>query len=161
MIVIILISIVYYFTINTFNIKTQVKNVNLYNLKEKLLNYGFNNSISLQCINDGKLCHILVDGEVIEDTIVNLFDEKPTVYTYDKKLDIIDYPSLELNKFDIFDVCFVYSINKYQKSNDMIVEVGEKVYIFNSIYNKPTNIEYISDISIYFDDKIQEVKDAF
>ena len=149
----ILISIVYYFAISTFKVNKTVNNVSLYNLNETLLKYSFNDSISLKCIEDGKLCHIVIDGDVIEDTIENLFEEKPTVYTYNKNLNVIEYEDLEIKQFENYEVCFEYNINKYQKSNDMIVEVGEKVYIFNSIHNKPTTIEYLSDIGIYFDDK--------
>ena len=157
----ILISVVYYFAITTFKVNKNINNVSLYNIKETLLKYSFNESISLKCIEDGKICRIVVDGDVIEDTIENLFEEKPTVYSYDKNLDVIEYEDLEIKQFENYEVCFTYTINKYQKSNDMIVEVKDKVYIFNSIHNKPTNIEYLSDIGIYFDDKLQEVKDAF
>ena len=161
MIVMILISVVYYFTISTFKVNKNVNNTTLFNIKEKLLKYNFQDEISLKCIEEGKECRIVIDGEVTKDTVSNLFLQKPTVYTYDKNLDVIEYIDLEIKQFETYEVCFEYTINKNQKSNDMIVEVGQKVYIFNSIHNKPTTIEYLSDIGIYFDDKLQEVKDAF
>ena len=161
MIVLILISIVYYFAITTLKVNKSINNVNLYNLKETLLKYSFKESISLKCIKDGKICHIVVDGDIIEDTIENLFDEKPTVYSYDKNLDILEYDDLEIKEFETYEVCFEYNINKYQKTKDIIVEVNNKIYIFNSIHNKPENIEYLNDVGIYFDEKLQKVKDAF
>jgi len=157
----ILISIVYYFAMSTFKINKNVNNVTLFNIKDTLLKYNFNESISLKCVEDGKLCYIVVDNDVMEDTVEDLFKEKPTVYTFSKNPETIEYEDLEVKEFETYPVCFEYTINKYQKSKDLIVEVGQKVYIFNSIYNKPTTIEYLSDIGIYFDDKLQEVKDAF
>jgi len=48
-----------------------------------------------------------------------------------------------------------------QKCSELIVELEDLVYIFNDIKNKPETIKYINDIDIYFEDKIQEVRDAF
>ena len=107
------------------------------------------------------MCYIFVDGVQEEKSIENLFSHKPTVYIYDKALDTVEFADLEFEKLESYEVCFEYSIDKYQKSKDMIVEVEDKVYIFNSIDRKPTVIEYLSDVSIYFEDKQEEVKDAF
>ncbi|MCK5293960.1 MAG: prepilin-type N-terminal cleavage/methylation domain-containing protein [Arcobacteraceae bacterium] len=162
-IVVIIIGIVYYFSLSNLNVNSLVKrdNVVLINIKQKLLKYDFNDNVTLKCIKDGKLCYIFVDGVQEEKSIENLFKQKPTVYTYDKNLDLIEFEDLEFERLESYEVCFEYSINKYQKSKDMVVEVDDKVYIFNSIDKKPTIIEYLSDVSIYFEDKENEVKDAF
>ena len=159
----IIIGVVYYFSLSNLNMDSLVKknNTSLVNIKQKLLNYDFENEVTLKCIKDGELCYIFADGVQQEKTIENLFKQKPIVYTYDKSLDTVEFADLEFEKMESYEVCFEYTIDKYQKSKDMIVEVDEKVYIFNSIHKKPKVIDYLSDVSIYFEDKEDEVKDAF
>ena len=43
----------------------------------------------------------------------------------------------------------------------MIVDVEDDIFIFDNISQKPIKTRYINDISIYFDEKVNEVKDAF
>jgi protein associated with RNAse G/E len=96
----------------------------------------------------------------LNDEIVDLFDEKPTVYSYDTDLDIISFSDIELKKLDTYEVCFEYNINKYKKAQDMIVETKGKVYMFNSFYDKAIEFEYLSDIREYFDEIQEELRDA-
>jgi prepilin-type N-terminal cleavage/methylation domain-containing protein len=162
-IVIIILGIVSYFTfskIDNFTISTK-PNISILNIKDRLLKYDFKDNISLKCINDGALCYIYVDNILSKNTIKNLFKSKPTVYSYSKDLDIIEFEDLELDKLESYEVCFEYTINKYQKTKDFILEVDDKVYIFNSIQQYPISIEYLSDVGDYFDDKKEEMKDAF
>ena len=91
----------------------------------------------------------------------NLFKNKPIVYEYTKNLNIIYFKDIELNHLDRYEVCFKYNINKYNKSKDMIVEINNKFYIFNSIHNQPILVQNTSDIYDYFYNLDQEVKDAF
>ena len=160
--VVFIISIVYIVMISNINNSSSINNkLVLKNIKQKLLTYDFKDNIELKCINEGNLCFIFVDGNIIDEKIENLFKTKPTVYTYDTKLNIIEFDELEFEKLETYDVCFAYKINKYLKIDDMIVQLDDKIYIFNSIDKKAVLIEYLSDVNNYFDDKKQEVKDAF
>jgi len=152
---------VYYLTLGDFNISSKIKTneITLYNIATYVKKYNFENTLVVKCIEDGKRCLVYADDVIVEE-LKNLFEEKPTVYTYDKKLDTISYDDIELKQLDRYEVCFEFSINKYKKYKDMIVEVNNKVYIFNSFYDKPIQVEYISDVSDYFDDMEQKLKDA-
>ena len=160
-IVITIISLVYFFTLGNFkfDVKTTTS-VNLEYLPKYLNKFKFSNTLELKCIEEGKRCLLYLDGSIKEE-LKDLFKEKPSVYTYDKNLDIIYFDDIELKELDRYEVCFIYSINKYKKSKDLIVEVGQKVYIFNSFNPKAIILEYLSDVRTYFDNKEQEVSDAF
>jgi len=162
-IVIIILGIVSYLTLSKMdNFKQHSKkNISLININNILSKYHFKDNISLKCIDDGSLCYIYVDNKLIKTTIKDLFKTKPTVYKYDKDLDTIEYPDLKLKDLDRYEVCFEYTIDKYQKSKDFIVQTDDKIYIFNSIKKQPIVIPYLSDVSDYFDDKKEELKDAF
>jgi prepilin-type N-terminal cleavage/methylation domain-containing protein len=162
-IVVIIISIVYYFSISNFNVKLSKPqdNLSLINLKNHLLKYEFQDNITIKCVDNGKLCYILIDGAITKHQIKDLFKIRPEVYSYNKQLDMLEFADLEMEKLESFEVCFEYSIDKYLKSSDIIVQTNDKVYIFNSIHNKPIVLDYLSDVDVYFDDKQQELKDAF
>ena len=53
------------------------------------------------------------------------------MYSYNKQLDMLEFADLEMEKLESFEVCFEYSIDKYLKSSDIIVQTNDKVYIFN------------------------------
>jgi prepilin-type N-terminal cleavage/methylation domain-containing protein len=163
LIVIFIIASVYYIAATNLNFNADEKkeNLSLVNIKKILQGYDFEDSLVLKCIEDGKRCFIVADGVITKALETQLFKERPEVYTYDTKLDMLEYQDLELEKLESFEVVFEYSIDRYNKTKDMIVKSGEKVYIFNSIHDKPIIKEYLSDVSDYFDDKISEVKDAF
>ena len=160
-IVVSIISLVYYLTLDNFKLNINISNkISLNNLPIYLKKQEFDNTLSLKCIKDGKKCLLYIDGS-IKEQINNLFAQKPNVYTYNKDLDLIYFNDIELNELDSYEVCFEYNINKYKKSKDIIVEVGQKVYIYNSLDSNVTTLDYISDVRDYFDKKEQEVRDAF
>jgi len=159
--VVLIISLVYYFTISSFKFSSSIKSssIDIYNIKTYLSK--FNKEVTLTCIDDGKKCLVMDSDENIIEEISNLFKNKPIVYEYNKNLNIIYFEDIELKHLDRYEVCFKYTINKYKKSEDMIVEVNNKFYIFNSIHNQPILVENTSDIYDYFYKLEQEVKDAF
>jgi len=160
-IVVSIISLVYYLTLGNFKLNVDTSNkISLNNLPMYLKKQEFDKTLSLKCIDDGKKCLLYIDGS-IKEKINNLFSQKPNVYTYSKDLDLIYFNDIELNELDTYEVCFEYNINKYKKSKDIIVEVGQKVYIYNSLDSNVTTLDYISDVRDYFDKKEQEVRDAF
>jgi hypothetical protein len=162
-IVVVLVGIIYYFAISNINFnKTNLDKISLTNLKQTLLKYDFDDKIELKCTDDGAKCMIFVDGILQTDMIENLFKTAPEVYKYSKNLEQIEYKDIELEQLQRYEICFEYHINKRGDSSQMIVNLGEDgVYIFDNIHDKPTYIKYLSDVPLYFDDKIAEVKDAF
>jgi len=159
--VILIISLVYYFTISSFKFSSSIKSSSIEVINIKTYLSKFNKAVSMVCIDDGKKCLVMDNDENIIEEVSNVFKNKPIVYEYNKDLNIIYYEDIELKHLDRYEVCFKYNINKYKKSQDMIVEVNNKFYIFNSIYNKPILVDNTSDIYDYFYKLEQEVKDAF
>jgi len=164
MIVIIITIVLYSFGINSFKKKENILDdrITLLNLKERLLKYDFENIITVQCNNEDLSCMVFVDGILEEESkITNLFDDIPTIYKYNKELEKIEYPDLNLEDMQTYQIVFKYSCKKDRKCDEFIVEDTNKVYIFNDINIRPITYNYISDVDEYFDSKIEEVKDAF
>jgi hypothetical protein len=163
MIVIILISTIYIFAINSFtkNNDLQKDEVTLLNLKKTLLSQEFEEKITIKCIENDFSCFVFIDGTLQEDVLKPIFKEQPIVYDYTPELEKLEFIDLELEQLQRYSIVFEYSCKKDQRCSEMIVETETKTYIFNDMYKKPEVIEYINDIDEYFDAKIREVKDAF
>lgn len=164
MIVIIITIVLYSFAINSFTKKSNSldSKVTLLNLKKILLKYDFDNIITIQCRSEDLNCMVFVDGTLQKDIkISNLFNDIPTIYKYNKELDKIEYPDLNLEDMGSYQIVFKYSCRADRKCDEFIVEDTNKIYIFNDINMKPIVYNYISDVDDYFDSKIEEVKDAF
>ncbi len=158
----ILISILYLFAINKFNLTSKdINKLNLSNLKEELISYGYDSSISIKCIKKDYSCFVFIDGELQENKITGLFFKEPIVYKYNERLEQIEYEPLELEKLEREDIIFEYSCNEEKKCTELIAFVGDNGYIFNDIYLKPIKVRSIGEVEDYFLDKIEEVKDAF
>ena len=162
-IVIVLISIIYYFTLSNFSIKqAKLDSVTLMNLKQTLSKFEFDEKVSLHCIDDKDIdCLISIDGEIQKERITKLFEKCPDVYEYSKDQKKIEFSDLELEKLEYYPICFEYELNKNGQSSQMIVDIIGDVFIFDNISSKPKRIQYINDIGLYFDEKSNEVKDAF
>ena len=68
---------------------------------------------------------------------------------------------MQLEYFETLPICFEFEVKKNGQSSQMILETSNGVFIYDGISNKPVKIEYIGDVSTYFYNKINEVKDAF
>ncbi len=162
---IILITIIYIFAINSFSnsVAKRAGDITLENLKEKLLKFDFQNQISVKCIEDDFSCFIFIDGqkEPIEEKIEKLFLEKPTIYHYDKDLERVEFPDLELEQLQRYEVVFEYSCKKNNRCSELVVENQDEIYLFNDIYTKPIKLKYLSDVEDLIEKNIQEVRDAF
>lgn len=161
---IILISVLYFFAINTF-VKSNTngqKNINLNSLKEKLLDIDYDDSISLKCVRDELQCFLFIDGLLQEEVIKNLFLQIPSVYEYNKNREKIEYGYLDLpDELGSYEIVFDYSCNRYKKCSEQIVELNTSAYIFNDIHMKPILVEDLYSVDEYFESKQEEVKDAF
>jgi len=125
------------------------------------MQYDFDKTIEVQCSEVDRRCFVLIDGVMKEELKEKLFSSNPTVYSYDTKRDKIRFNDLKLEKLESYPIDFVYKIDKYGKTKDMIVEVDEKVYIFNSLFEKPTIVDNFGDVQGYFDSKESKVRDVF
>jgi len=162
LIVISLISVFYFFVVSNINIKKQTyDNLKLETLKTFMLSQDFEENAVLKCIEDGKKCLLFTDNKQTDIVVEDLFESRPEVYKYSDALDRIFFQDLELEELETYEVCFEYKVNRDGKSDEMIVDTGDNVFIFNAIKNKAEVIKYLNDIPNYFDEKIQEVKDAF
>ncbi len=164
-IVIILISVSYYliFSNSNFNINNEKERVSLLDIKKYLIeNFEFQNEISLICINEDLVCYVKTD-EIINEgiKIVNLFENKPDVYKYQKQEEIIDYESIDIDNLSQ-DVIFELKINSDYKTNEIIVDtLNDKVYLFNSIFNEVKIYSSLQEVFETFNINQLEVQDAF
>ncbi len=162
-IVIILVGIIYYLAISNFNPQTQKEDtITLTNLKQTLSSIEFEDTISLKCIDNEEVeCFISIDNEVPEEKFTGLFKRCPEVYEYSKEQKLLEFPVVKLENLEQLDICFEYTLYKNGNSSQMFIDTGDEVIIYDNISNKPNTIKYINDMSLYFDDKNNEVKNAF
>ncbi|MEA2050794.1 MAG: hypothetical protein U9O56_08700 [Campylobacterota bacterium] len=162
---IILISIIYLFAINSFNSTNQnnPSNITLINLKEKLLEYDFNDNITIKCIKDDLNCFVFLDEESIpqEKRIDNLFITEPVVYKYSRDLETIEFLDLDLEKLQRYEIFFEFTCKKNRQCDELIIEKNGEVLVFNNLYLRPIKLNYLSDFEDLIKNNIQEVKDAF
>lgn len=160
---IILVSILYGFAMNSFHTSSDKKQIDttLINLKKELLSYEYENSIKIYCDKEDLGCFVFVDGVELEEKMPSLFQEEPTVYKYNENLELIDFEPLELDRIESYSIIFEYGCDKYRKCTETIVFERDGGYIFNDIYTQPILVQDTSEIMNYFQDKVQEVKDAF
>jgi hypothetical protein len=163
LIVSILIFIIYYLAFASFNTMQSKPNIlNLTNLKQILQKMDFDNKAVLKCIDNEKVeCFYVLDDIVQKKRFTGLFKRCPTVYEYSKKQNIIYFKDMQLKYFETLPICFEFEVKKNGQSSQMILETSNGVFIYDGISNKPVKIEYIGDVSTYFYNKINEVKDAF
>ncbi len=161
-IVIILISVIYTFTINSFTNgqKRLNNNITLLNLKKYLLSLEFENNVRIECIEDDLSCFVFVDNILQKETIKDLFIEIPNIYNYHRDMDKMYFKDLDLEQLQSYNIVFKYACKKNGKCDELIVEDTNIVYLFNNINKAPDTVNYLSDVGDYFYDKIQEVKDA-
>lgn len=162
---IVLILVVYYFVLsNTKTDKTLVSNTyQLENLKKQLSNINFEKQLEVLCIDNELECFLIKDNNLESYTKIDpLFKSIPKVYKYNKNLEQISYSRIDLKDMLSANVIFRYKINKYNKSQDIIIETKDSgVYIFNSIYNNPIKIQYLNEVYDYFTKNEKRLKDAF
>lgn len=164
-IVLILISITYFlvFSSNNFSIKEQKQNLNLENLKEFLFkNFKFENELKFFCIDDDLSCYVKIDNSVNENfKVEHFFKEAPVVYEYYKDETRLEY-SKEKVTDHTYNVVFEFTINRDYKTNEFILDTLEdRIFVFNSIYEKPFIYENLNEAFETFRTNEIEVRDAF
>lgn len=165
LIVIVLISTTYFlvFSSNNFSVKSKNEYINLDNLKEYLLkNFQFNKKLLFFCIEDDYTCYIKADGVLNKGfEIKNFFSIAPLVYEYAKEEKTIVYDTIQIDSMN-YDVIFKYEINSDYKTNEFILDTQEdRVYVFNSIYEKPKFYKSLNQAFETFNTNEIEVRDAF
>ena len=164
LIAMILISLLYYFAINSFQNKSFKINdsISLKNLKINLLkNYDFEDNIKIQCIEDDLSCFIFLDGILQKEKLTTIFKNIPTIYKYSDKLETIEFQPLELEELESYNIIFKYSCKKNHQCDEYIVETNKAVFIFDDLYNSAKELNSTNEINEYFDKLKREVKDAF
>lgn len=163
-IVILLISIVYFLAFSSFNVKKEKEyKVNLENIKEFMLNkFSYENTLSLVCIeNEIKECYIFIDDNINKDIkIKNLFTQIPEVYNYNKDLNSYDFTKIRFDDIE-YEPFFELKINSDRKQEDIILDtLDEKVYLFSSILKNAKVFKNTNEIIDEFFINEIEVKDA-
>lgn len=153
-IVTVLIFIIYFFTLSNLNFQEdKTDKMTLINLKQTLASFSFEEKINLRCVDDENIdCVILIDDVIQDEKIIGLFEKCPDVYECSR-----DQIRLEF----LHPICFEFELRKNGHSSRMIVDLDDKVLIYDNISLKPKIVESMADIYNFFDDKIDEVRDAF
>lgn len=162
--VIILISIVYYLSFSNLTSSREVKyKVNIENIKEFMLkNFKYEKELAFVCIeDDAKDCYIFIDKNINKDIkIENFFKDIPDIYNYDKDLSKYVFTKIRLDEIE-FEPFFEFIINSDKKHKDIIVDtLDSRVYLLNSISRKIEKFENTNDIVEQFSSNEIEVKDA-
>ena len=163
MIVVIIIALVYGFTLSSFHFSLTPKaKISLLNARSLLLSQTFSNETSLKCLEDSDKCLLIVDNKVIKK-IPTLFDTDgpPRAYGYSNDYEDITFDDYQIDEFDSKPVIFDLTLTKSGLKQEMIVEYDQKVYIFNSLYEIPIIVKDISSVDEHFTNIINEVKEAF
>lgn len=162
LLVVIIMGVAYTMGTSMINLKkiSQDAMLDFSTLHSYLLQYSFENNIVLKCPMEEE-CFIFIDNEFAKKIPNSFFKKSIEVYEYNTNLEVKRFQRVELENMQYHDIVFEYKIDKYGKSQDMIVEADEKVYIFNSFHNQITQLNYLSDLNDYFDEKKERIKDAF
>jgi hypothetical protein len=149
-----LIFIIYFLTLSNLNFQQdKADKITLINLKQTLASFSFEEKINLRCFDDEKIdCLFLVDDIIQDEKIVGLFEKCPEVYEYSRNQIRLDF---------VPPICFEFELRKDGHSSQMIVELDDKVLIYDNISLKPKILKSMSEIADFFDNKIDEVRDAF
>ena len=163
--VILLVSLSYLFIFSSkpFSLKKEKERITLDKLKEHLIRtYEFEEKLEFICVDYTFNCYIKSDDKIIEDKIIkNMFVNKPEVYKYNKEEIRIDYEPERIDDVD-YDVVFKLKINSDYKNDELILDtLLNKVYVFNSVYEKALIYKSMSEVRESFENKELEVKDAF
>lgn len=164
-IVIVLISTTYFlvFSNSTFNIKKDVKKLNLSNLKEYLLNnFEFEKELSFSCIEENFSCYVKVDGKLDKDfKVTNFFKTKPYIYEYNSDERKVEFEKLRVDNAN-HNVIFELKINSDYKTNEFIADTLDSgIFVFNSIFTKPKIYKFLYESMDTFKINQKEVRDAF
>lgn len=156
--VILLTSSVYVimFSSSSFFVKNPKDKFLLENTKEFLMNnYEFENKISLVCIEDKFTCFVSIDEQINTKTkIENVFVNIPEVYEYNKHRVQARFKSVRIDDIE-YDVIFRFEINKDFKIKEYILDTLEnKVYVFNSIFQKAKVLGSVNEAFETFEKKI-------
>jgi len=163
--VLILLGVIYSILLPKFQIKSNKdkSNIELTNLKEYLLNnFDFQNEIKFSCISKDFSCYVFTDRVLVEDfKIEKFFEVEPEVYKYNKDLENYDLGKITIEGFTE-NLIFEYKINSDFKSNEFILDTkNNKVFLFNSIFDKPLVFENVYGVIEQIDNNTNEVKGAF
>ena len=165
LVVILIFTTMYFFVFSNsaFKVKNQENKFSLIEIKKHLKNIEFSNRVSFVCIENNFDCFLRVDGKVIEDSkLEKVFNTKPEVYDYNSDQIIHDFQNIRINDID-YDVVFELELNNdYKFTKELILDTLEdKVYVYNSIFEKAKFYENIGDAFDMFEKNKVEVRDAF
>lgn len=165
LVVILIFTTMYFFVFSNsvFKVKNQENKFSLIEIKKYLKNIEFSNRVSFVCIENNFDCFFRVDGKVIEDSkLEKVFNTKPEVYDYNSDQIIHDFQTIRINDID-YDVVFELELNNdYKFTKELILDTLEdKVYVYNSIFEKAKFYENIGDAFDVFEKNKVEVRNAF
>jgi prepilin-type N-terminal cleavage/methylation domain-containing protein len=163
-IVIVLISTSYFLVFsNSFSVKKDEKILDLFNLKEYLLNnFEFEKELSFLCIEDDFSCYIKTDAILNKDfKVTNFFKTKPNIYRYNSDEEKVEFEELRVNNTN-HNVIFELKINSDYKTNEFIADTLDSgIFVFNSIFTKPKIYKSLNESFEIFNINKTKVKDAF
>lgn len=146
----------------TWNNKDKKSDVLLHLKKDLFSQFSFEESLKLVCIQEELQCFVIVDGNIKErESYTALFQTAPDVYTYEKDAELMNFANIEFETMQSEEVIFEFNINQDKKSDEMILHSNDVFYVYDNLNHKATVFEDLNSVQEMFDDKINEIKDAF
>jgi len=137
LIVLLIISIVYYLNINKLT-EIKEKDINFLNLREDLNKIDFDNNIEILCINKINNCKLYIDGFENNNTIINKY--------FNKKIEIKSY---KIKNNEIIEIFNEYKYINNIKENILLSIIFNKKKVFSQKIIKYNNFYYDLTEPIY------------
>ena len=160
LIVVVVMGIVYKFTLNSLSDIEQSQHqtkLNLLNLKKKLLQYDFENQARVVCYNDCFTCKVILDNKK-EIDIEPFLSQEVVLYSYDNELAEFVEKENEpyFNKENVEkQSCFSFRVFKNGSSEQLYVQSEGKVYWLGD-YFKIKVYDSLKDAKEYKENLLQK-----
>ncbi len=158
LVVIILISIVYFLVIPSgLGAKKDRAIFKFENLKTYLSSFDKSAKVTLICIRECKKCYVFYKDKQVETGVIN---RELRAYTYNNGY--LDDAKFSAPKyFDAYEnICFKYSVDpKRNIGDEVFVKYGQKVYYFSPYFQKTKIFDSLSEASDFYTNGLEKLKD--
>ena len=164
LIVISLIGILYALFLSKISINTKPKNQDILKLlkSDLLKKFAYEKQLKLVCLLENLECYVVIDSKLNkQNPYEKLFSVVPEIYSYEKEPKLKSYSNIEIENMNSEEVIFEFIINSDRKINEQVIKVDEMIYLYDNMHVEPRLFKTLDEITLLFEDKISEVKDAF
>lgn len=159
-VVILIISIVYFFTLSNISLNSfnQNNNLTITNLKQFLTqNHTLEDNLIFFCEKDSNECALVRNKQLIKTfEKKELFEQSPIAYKYNR-FERINYADIHLSDGTIRKIDFKIEFDNNHQHNEFIVSANDKHYLFTNLFSKPLIYKSMKD---YYDNYKKNKRDV-